>query len=114
MAAIVINYNGKSYKAEFDRSTARSFAVEGYSVEDVWQKPLVAVVPFVFWAFKKHQPAISMKKAEEIHDALPKNKKPAFLNALIKSYIETIDGLVGNAEAADDEGNAVWENEDDI
>ena len=109
-----ISYNGKTYKAEFDRATAKLYAKIGYKVQDVWENPLVAVVPFVHCAFKKHQPAISEKKAEEIYDALPKSVKPSFLNALVEGYIGAIEGLVGSAEADDgDEGNATWENMDE-
>ena len=109
-----INYNGKTFKAEFDRASARLFAKMGYKVQDVWENPLVAVVPFVFSAFKKHQPSITEKKAEEVYDALPKNVKPNFLNALVEGYIGAIEGLVGSTDAADgDEGNATWENPDE-
>ena len=111
---LTITYNGKKYSAEFDRATAKAYALTGNRVQDVWENPLVAVVPFVHCAFKKHQPAISEKKATEIYDALPKNKKPAFLTALVESYVDTMQGLIGDTEAADgDEGNAVWENEDE-
>lgn len=112
--ALNINYNGKSYKAEFDRATARQYAADGHKLQDVWENPLIAIVPFVYCAFKKNHPAISVKKAEEIYDALPKSKKSAFLTKLVESYGDAIKGLVGDAEAADgDEGNAVWENEDE-
>lgn len=111
--ALTISYSGKTYMAEFDRATARAYAMTGNRVQDVWENPLVAVVPFVHTAFKKHQPTITEKKSTEIYDALPKNKKPAFLNRLIESYVDTMQGLVGDEAADGDEGNAVWENEDE-
>lgn len=75
--ALTINYNGKTYKAEFDRATAKAYALTGNRIQDVWENPFVAIAPFVHCAFKKNQPAITEKKSTEIYDALPKNKKPA-------------------------------------
>lgn len=112
--ALTINYGGKKYIAEFDRASAKAYAMSGNKISDVWENPLVAVIPFVHCAFKKHQPTISVKKAEEVYDALSMRVRPSFLQALVAGYIETIQGLVGDEEAADgDEGNAVWENEDE-
>lgn len=112
--ALTIDYNGKKYLAEFDRATAKAYAVSGLRVQDVWENPFAAVPTFVHCAFKKHNAAISEKKAMEVYDALPKSVKPSFLSALVNSYIETMQGLVGDSDAADGgEGNAVWENQED-
>lgn len=111
--ALTINYNGKTYKAEFDRATAKAYALTGNRIQAVWENPFVAIAPFVHCAFKKNQPAITEKKSTEIYDALPKNKKPAFLNKLIESYVDTMQGLIGDETADGDEGNATWENEDE-
>ena len=62
--ALTINYNGKTYKAEFDRATAKAYALTGNRIQDVWENPFVAIAPFVHCAFKKNQPAItSLSKA---------------------------------------------------
>lgn len=111
--ALTIDYNGKSYKAEFDRATAKAYAMTRNRVQDVWENPFVAVVPFIHCAFKKHQPTITEKKSTEIYDALPANKKPAFLTRLVESYVDTMKGLIGDETADGDEGNATWENEDE-
>lgn len=111
--ALNINYNGKVYKAEFDRAAAKMYAKMGFKPSDIGENPFMATIPFVFCAFKKHQPSISEKKAEEVYDALPARVKPAFLDALLGQYVEAIEGLVGNERADGDEGNATWENMDE-
>lgn len=111
--ALSINYNGKSYQAGYDRAAAKNFARTNFTVQDLLPtgQPFLATIPFVFCAFKKYQPTISEKKVEEIFDALPKNVKPEFLNALVKQYGEALSDLCGDTEADNaDEGNAVWEN----
>lgn len=112
--ALTINYNGKTYKAEFDRATAKAYALTGNRIQDVWENPFVAIAPFVHCAFKKNQPAITEKKSTEIYDALGQSKKQLFREKLINSYVDAIKDLVGDPEATDgDEGNAIWENEDE-
>ena len=112
--ALTISYSGKTYKAEFDRATAKAYAMTGNKPTDVFDNPFVALAPFIHCAFKKHQPAISEKKAMEIYDALGQSKKQLFREKLINSYVDTIKDLVGDPEATDgDEGNAVWEDEDE-
>ena len=110
MKALNINYNGKAYMAGYDRAAAKMFAKMGHKISDLTDNPFEAVVPFVFCAFKKYQPTISEKKAEEIYDALSNSVKPAFLEALINQYVEAVEGLLGNTAADGAEGNATWEN----
>ena len=93
---------------------SKAYAMTGNKPTDVFDNPFVALAPFIHCAFKKHQPAISEKKAMEIYDALGQSKKQLFREKLINSYVDAIKDLVGDPEATDgDEGNAIWENEDE-
>lgn len=111
--ALTINYNGKTYKAGYDRAAAKSFSRMGFTVTDVVNKPFEATIPFVFCAFKKYQPSITQSKAEEIYDAFSAKAKNGFLTALANQYSEAVTGLLGDETADGDEGNATWENEDE-
>lgn len=94
---LTINYNGKSYKAEFDRATAKAYAMTGNRVQDVWENPFVAITLFIHCAFKKHQPTITEKKSTEIYDALPANKITSFISWLsnVKAAFSTLKGVMG-------------------
>ncbi len=111
--ALTINYNGKSYKAGYDRAAAKMFSRMGFTPADVVGKPFDAVIPFVFCAFKKYQPSITQNKTEEIYDALAAKVKPKFLAALLDQYSEAVNGLLGDENADGDAGNATWENADE-
>lgn len=111
--ALTINYNGKSYKAGYDRAAAKAYSRMGFTPADIIDKPFEATIPFVFCAFKKYQPAISQSKVEEIYDALAANVKPRFLTALANQYSEAVNGLLGDENADGGEGNATWENADE-
>lgn len=111
--ALTINYNGKAYKAGYDRAAAKMFSRMGFTPADVADKPFDAVIPFVFCAFKKYQPSINQNKVEEIYDALAAKVKPKFLSALLGQYAEAVNGLLGDETAEGDEGNATWENADE-
>lgn len=111
--ALNINYNGKAYKAGYDRAAAKMFARMGFTPSDISDKPFDAVIPFVFCAFKKYHSAINQNKVEEIYDALAANVKPKFLAALLDQYSEAVEGLLGSDNADGAEGNATWENADE-
>ena len=84
--ALTINYNGKAYKAGYDRAAAKMFSRMGFTPADVADKPFDAVIPFVFCAFKKYQPSINQNKVEEIYDALAaKGGCPQLLGADISA-----------------------------
>ena len=107
MKKITITAEGKKYTLMFTRKTAASYNQMGYDAEDLGKRPLVAIPPFILCAFKANHGDISQKKVNEIWAAVPKNKKPDVLNALITMYSDTYLDLMGDDSATeDDEGNA--------
>lgn len=110
--AINITYKGKTYKAGYNKAAAKNYASMGFRPEDVLSNPFLAAEPFVYCALKAYQPTISKDKSDEIFSEIPKNTKTAFLTALIESYSEALEGLIGNSNAEGGEGNATWEAED--
>ena len=103
MKKVNITVDGKKYTLTFNRKTAAAFNQMGFEADDLRNKPLVAIPPFILCAFKANHDSISQKKVNEIWAAVPKKKKPDVLNALITMYSDTYLDLMGDDNATDDE-----------
>ena len=103
-----IKFDGEEYTLEYTRASAKAFEQMGFSPDDILTRPNMAVIPFVFCAFKQHHSTIKMSKVEKIYEQIPANSKADFLAALREMYAETYEYLFGGDEESD-EGNAVWE-----
>ncbi len=108
---ITLTHDGKKYKLEFTRASAKMFEDMGFSPQDIYTRPNSAVIPFVWCAFKANHASINQKKAEQIYNAVPKDRKGEFLGALISMYTDTYTSLLGGESDGDeaDEGNVTWE-----
>ena len=114
MKKVTITADEKKYTLMFNRKTAAMYNQMGFKTDDLTEKPLVAVPPFVLCAFKANHSTITQKKADAVWEAIPKKSKRDVLSALIDMYSDTYIDLMGidDANDEDDEGNASVEFEE--
>lgn len=114
MKKVTITADEKKYTLMFNRKTAAMYNQMGFKADDLTEKPLVAVPPFVLCAFKANHPTITQKKADAVWETIPKKSKRDVLSALIDMYSDTYIDLMGSDDAndEDDEGNASVEFEE--
>ena len=108
---ITINYHGKDYDLEYTRATAAQIEDQGFSLDQLTNKP-VKMIPMLFYgAFLKHNRGIKHQLVDEIFENLVnktgEDDENGIIAVLAEMYAETVQTLTDNK--AVDEGNAaVW------
>lgn len=103
--AVTFTYKSVNYTLDFDRNTAVLLEQQGFSVENVYNKPNTYVPMLFYYAFAKHHKHIKRNLVDEIFKAMP--KKTELVKALVELYLETSNSLFDEPEG--DEGNLTWE-----
>jgi hypothetical protein len=102
---IKFEYKGQDYTLEFTRNTARQLENTGFKLEDIGNKPNIAI-PLLFQAsFLVHHKRIKQPLVNEIYNRLP--NKDELIAKLAEMYGDTVNTLLADPE--DDEGNIDWE-----
>ena len=108
---ITITYKQKDYDLEYSRTTAAQIEDQGFSLDQLTEKP-VKMIPMLFYgAFLKHNRGISRKLVDEIFDNLVNKSgedgENGIIGVLAEMYTETVQTLTDTNTV--DEGNlAVW------
>jgi hypothetical protein len=108
---ITINYHGKDYDLEYSRTTAAQIEDQGFSLDQLTEKP-VKMIPLLFYgAFLKHNRGIKRQLVDEIFENLANKSgddgETGIIGVLAEMYAETVQTLTDNQTV--DEGNAaVW------
>ena len=106
---VTVPYNGKKYVLEFTRTTAAMIEKNGFSIDELTEKPNMMVPLLVHGAFVANHRDTKAATINKIYDGL--GKKADFVIALCECYNETTTTLTGSAED-DEEKNAGWEVEE--
>lgn len=108
MKKVTITVDGNKYTLMFNRKTAAMYNQMGFKIDDLTEKPLMAIPPFVLCAFKADHPTITQKKADAIWAAIPNKSKRDVFSVLIDMYTDTYTYLMGSDDDndEDDEGNS--------
>ncbi len=108
---ITIEYKQKEYTLEYSRTTAAQIEDQGFSLEQLTEKP-VKMIPMLFYgAFLKHNRGIKRQLVDEIFENLVNKSGEGNENGIIaylaEMYAETVQTLTDSQNV--DEGNAaVW------
>lgn len=103
---VSFDYKNTHYTLGFNRNTAVLLEQQGFTVEEMMEKPN-ALIPVLFYcAFQQYHRGIKRNLVDEIFEKLP-NKRDLML-VLVEAYRETSDTLFDEPENGD-EGNLTWE-----
>lgn len=97
--------DGKDYTLGYTRKTVTLMSQSGFNIEDVKDKPIVALPQLFAGAFLKNHRYIKDNVIDDIWKTLP-NKEDLIL-ALIEMYQEPINALIDEPEES--EKNSTWE-----
>lgn len=108
---ITINYRGKDYILEYSRTTAAQIEDQGFSLDQLTEKP-VRMIPMLFHgAFLKHNRGIKPQLTSEIWDNLfnkdGEDGDNGIIAVLAEMYAETVQTLT-DSNAVDEGNAAVW------
>lgn len=105
---ITVNYKNKDYILEYSRLTASAIEKQGFSLDDLTNKPALMIPLLVYGAFMKHHRDLKQKFIDEIYSNVVnksgKENEEGFIGILAEMYAETVSTLTD--ENAADEGNA--------
>ena len=103
---VSFDYKNTHYTLGFDRNTAVLLEQQGFSVEDMENKPNT-YIPLLFNAsFAKYHRGTKRNLIEEIYEKLP--DKRGLIRVLLEAYVDTSNELFDEPEEGK-EGNLTWE-----
>ena len=108
---ITVSYKNTDYTLEYSRTTAAQIEDQGFSLDQLTEKP-VKMIPMLFYgAFLKHNRGIKRQLVDEIFENLVNKAGDGDENGIIailaEMYAETVQTLTDSKTV--DEGNAaVW------
>lgn len=108
---ITITYKQKDYDLEYSRTTAAQIEDQGFSLDQLTEKP-VKMIPLLFYgAFLKHNRGIKRQLVDEIFENLVNKAGDGDENGIIailaEMYAETVQTLT-DSQAVDEGNAAVW------
>ena len=108
---ITITYKQKDYDLEYSRTTAAQIEDQGFSLDQLTEKPMKMIPMLFYGAFLKHNRGIKRQLVDEIFENLVNktgdNGDDGIIAILAEMYAETVQTLTDSV--AVDEGNAaVW------
>ncbi len=99
---IAFDYNGTQYELGFSRRTVKVLESQGFSVQQLNDKP-GTMIPLLFrGSFLMNHPNVKEDTVNAIYKKL--NNKTELISALVESYAETVSSLFDDS----DEGNLNW------
>lgn len=105
--SVTLTYEGNSYTLEFNRRAVERMEQNGFSLNDLAEKPLSMTMKLVQGAFMMHHKGISPDRVREIWHA--QTKRDALLSVLIQMYTQPINTLLGDDADEQEEENPTWE-----
>lgn len=108
---ITLTYKNEKYTLEYTRLTATAIEKQGFSLDDLTNKPNTMIPLLVQGAFLRHHRDLKQKFIDEIYanvvNKAGKEGEEGFITVLAEMYAETVATLTD--ETAVDEGNvATW------
>ena len=108
---ITITYKNTEYDLEYSRTTAAQIEDQGFSLDQLTEKP-VKMIPVLFYgAFLKHNRGIKRQLVDEIFENLVNKAGDGDENGIIailaEMYAETVQTLT-DSKAVDEGNAAVW------
>lgn len=105
---ITVTYKNDKYILEYSRLTASAIEKQGFSLDELTNKPNIMIPLLVHGAFLKHHRDLKQKQIDDIYanivDKIGKDGEDGFITVLADMYSETVSTLTD--ETAVDEGNA--------
>lgn len=101
---ISFEYNKKKYTLEYTLRTASQCEQDGFSVDQIGDRPATMIPLLFYWALMRHHRGISRQQATEMFKAM--NHKTELVTALMEMYADAVNALIDSEEEA--EGNANW------
>lgn len=105
---LIVTYEGRDYTLEFTRATTAALADKGFSINELQNKPDLAVVmlPTLFHAaFLAHHKFIKPDVTTKIFDTM--GNRDELFSRLIEMYQEPFFAMMDDPEDAT-EGNSNW------
>ena len=106
---VTVPYNGKKYVLEFTRATAAMIEKNGFSIDELTEKPNAIIPLLVHGAFVANHRDTKGATIDKIYEGL--GRKEDFIIALCDCYKETTRTLTDSVEDGE-EKNAGWEVEE--
>ena len=105
---ITLTYKNEKYTLEYTRLTATAIEKQGFSLDELTNKPNTMIPLLVHGAFLRHHRDLKSKFIDEIYSNIinksGKEGEDGFIGVLADMYAETVSTLTD--ENAVDEGNA--------
>ena len=105
---ITVTYKNDKYTLEYSRLTASAIEKQGFSLDELSNKPNIMIPLLVHGAFLRHHRDLKQKQIDDIYDNIinkvGKDGEDGFIAVLADMYAETVSTLTD--ETAVDEGNA--------
>ena len=105
---ITVTYKDEKYTLEYSRLTASAIEKQGFSLDELSNKPNIMIPLLVHGAFLRHHRDLKQKQIDDIYanivNKMGKDGEDGFITVLADMYAETVSTLTD--ETAVDEGNA--------
>ena len=105
---ITVTYKNDKYTLEYSRLTASAIEKQGFSLDELSNKPNIMIPLLVHGAFLRHHRDLKQKQIDDIYanivNKMGKDGEDGFITVLADMYAETVSTLTDEAEV--DEGNA--------
>lgn len=103
---VTIPYGGKTYTLEFNRRIASTMEKQGFSINELADKP-ATMIPLLFHgAFLMNHPNTKSETKEKIYEGLKSRAK--LISTLAEMYVEAYNTLFDAGEDEEDAGNPGW------
>ncbi len=97
--------DGQKYKLEFTRKTVKQMTENGFRLEDVKDKPIIAIPELFAGAFLANHRYLKESIIDDMYKGI--TNKDELIITLIEMYREPIEALMNEPEEG--EGNVGWE-----
>lgn len=105
MSVLKVEYKGKNYELGFTRNTVVAMERNGFSVNEIGNKPMTMLPMLWQGAFAAYNKGVKRALMDEMYDSI--RDKQGLIGALTELYAETINTLTD--EPDEEKGNATWE-----
>jgi hypothetical protein len=105
---ITLTYKNEKYTLEYSRLTAMAIEKQGFSLDELTNKPNIMIPLLVHGAFLRHHRDLKQKFIDELYanvvNKSGKDGEEGFIGVLADMYAETVSTLTEENDV--DEGNA--------
>lgn len=110
---INLTYNDKEYILEYNKAAARSIEAQGFSLEDIGNKPTIMIPLLVQGAFYKNHRLLPKNTISEIFEHVVgktgTENEQGFISVLTDMYAEVVNSIMEDPDEGETEGNvATW------